>query len=341
MTDTIAIDARLGETQIENEAGEIAALVSTVEEEMRKSHDSRGAHPKAHGVVVGRFHVRDNLPPDLARGVFVPGRIYRAIIRFSSGLPSPDYKPGAFGMAIKLLEVDSAPILDDYGASTQDFVLITGPAFFLNDLSKYAAFVKAQANGDLLEVAKILGLPGGRNIAKMAKLCGDVLKEHYFSQLPYRLGVGDDAAAVKYSAFPVDAEGAQEEPTRFPPPLSENFLRDKLTRTLQEGEARFAFSVQRAATQDKVEDSMTEWSGPFDPVADIFIPSQDIQPLAEFGEALSFTPWHASETHRPLGAMNRARRAVYEKSARLRKESGHTVDLADPRVADAFGKAGL
>jgi hypothetical protein len=41
----------------------------------------------------------------------------------------------------------------------------------------------------------------------------------------------------------------------------------------------------------------------------------------EWGNKLSFSPWHALEEHRPLGGINRARRIVYPASSELRHEN--------------------
>jgi hypothetical protein len=38
-------------------------------------------------------------------------------------------------------------------------------------------------------------------------------------------------------------------------------------------------------------------------------------------EDMSFDPWHALAEHRPLGGINRARRAVYAASLKLRRSS--------------------
>jgi len=42
----------------------------------------------------------------------------------------------------------------------------------------------------------------------------------------------------------------------------------------------------------------------------------------QFCENLTYTPWHALPEHRPLGGINRVRRAVYESLAELR----HTLN---------------
>jgi len=77
-----------------------------------------------------------------------------------------------------------------------------------------------------------------------------------------------------------------------------------------------------------VEDSKGEWSeerAPFHKVATITIPQQKFSSPAqnEFGDNLSFTPWHALPDHRPLGRVNRVRRVVYEELSKLRHELNH------------------
>jgi hypothetical protein len=74
-----------------------------------------------------------------------------------------------------------------------------------------------------------------------------------------------------------------------------------------------------------VETSTIEWKeseAPFIKVATITIPKQTFATPErdQFGENLSFTPWHALPQHRPLGAVNRVRRVVYDTISGLRHE---------------------
>ena len=74
-----------------------------------------------------------------------------------------------------------------------------------------------------------------------------------------------------------------------------------------------------------IEDPGVEWSetlSPFRKVATIKIIQQEFDTPAqnEFGEHLSFTPWHALPEHRPLGGVNRARKVVYEAISKFRHE---------------------
>ncbi|MDQ2826562.1 MAG: catalase, partial [Actinomycetota bacterium] len=87
-----------------------------------------------------------------------------------------------------------------------------------------------------------------------------------------------------------------------------------------------------------VEDPTTRWSerrSPFRKVATIRIPSQDFTSEARksFAENLSFTPWHALAEHRPLGGINRVRRAVYDAVSEVRHQK-NGVPRHEPTADD-------
>ena len=65
-----------------------------------------------------------------------------------------------------------------------------------------------------------------------------------------------------------------------------------------------------------------ETRSPFRTVATLRIASQrfDTPERDDLGEDLDFTPWRCRPEHRPLGGLNRARRAVYATIAGLRHE---------------------
>src|SRR5450631_198497 len=107
-----APDAFLGERLYPNEealARRLAAVVDdTVRRQYRTGTARRDAHPKAHGCVKAEFHVDEKLEPRFAKGVFIPGKTYRAWVRFSNGNPDankPDTDGMERGMSIKLLGV--------------------------------------------------------------------------------------------------------------------------------------------------------------------------------------------------------------------------------------------
>ena len=147
----------------------------------------------------------------------------------------------------------------------------------------------------------------------------------YWSGSPYWLGQADGSVgqAVKYSAVPREAPSPLP---KDPEDLAANYLSEALAARLRDGEGSFEFKVQIQTDPVKmpVEDASVEWdeakSVPVT-VATLRIPSQRVKPLNELAsecESLSFNPWHALAAHRPMGGINRLRRAVYEASVRRR-----------------------
>ena len=72
-----------------------------------------------------------------------------------------------------------------------------------------------------------------------------------------------------------------------------------------------------------IEDTTVTWSeddAPFQTVARLTIAKQSFDSPAQkkFCENLSFTPWHATKEHRPLGSVNRTRKVVYEATSAAR-----------------------
>jgi hypothetical protein len=82
--------------------------------------------------------------------------------------------------------------------------------------------------------------------------------------------------------------------------------------------------LQKDAHRQPIEDASIEWKEsetPFIPVAKIRIPKQKFDSLAQlqFADILTFTPWHSVGEHRPLGNINRSRKALYYEMAKLRQ----------------------
>ena len=163
-----AIDAELGECLRENEAQltqRIAeAFAAMIQNGPRPA--VRGVHPRAHGCVHAEFRVKDDLPQALTQGVFQPGKIYQAYIRFSNGntdCTRPDGKGDARGMAIKLLDVPGEKILaEERDARTQDFILLNHPVFFADDPARYLTIFEQNAKPGLLAKLRVLTALGFR-----------------------------------------------------------------------------------------------------------------------------------------------------------------------------------
>jgi hypothetical protein len=99
----------------------------------------------------------------------------------------------------------------------------------------------------------------------------------------------------------------------------------------------FDFVVQFYVDDERtpIEDTSVPWkpqNAPFVMVAQLRIPSCDLDnpltnELSDKINQLSFSPWHTTEDHRPLGNVMRARRVAYQVSSELRGHSPEPTGL--------------
>ncbi|KAG0240873.1 catalase [Mortierella sp. GBAus27b] len=330
------IDETLGERLHPKEAEFATQIANAIEASIHRQVESGGediarrdVHAKATGILKAQFKIHENIPERFAKGVFIPGKTYDAILRFSNASEDPhesDTRQDGRGFAMKLLNVPGPKLLDtDKDAQTQDFVLINRPFFFASDPEKYVEVVSKNSSGSLLQKLTIpftLGLRGTLIVQKLASgRIANPFQVQYYSAVPYQLGVGEGRQAVKYSLKPVsdrrDPVPHQAEP---------DYLHQAIKTSLSEGEVQFKFLLQpRVSEKQDVEDSTTEWKeedAPFHEIATLTIPQQDAdsEELKKLGERLAFNPWHAIAEHRPLGSINRARKVVYERISRVRNQ---------------------
>jgi len=296
----------------------------------------RDVHPKAHGCLKAEFEVLNDLPKALSQGVFQPGRSYPAWVRFSNGNPDPDrpdIKGDARGMAIKLL---SSPVEADWQeaekATVQDFILISHPVFFVKAPETYVAVHRHLLSDGFWQKLAIpfdLGLQGSLIGFEMTrKTIANPLYTRYWSEVPFQLGKGPQRKAVKYSVRSCTAR------TNDAPEVEEpgvDYLREAMKTTLDQSASCMEFLVQlRANDKMSVENSMIEWEeelAPFTAVARIHFPEQTFDTEAQntFCENVAFNPWNSLPEHKPLGAMNRMRKVIYERTSRVRREMNSVV----------------
>lgn len=296
-----------------------------------------------------------------------PGRRYDAWVRFSNAatLVLPDDTldesgkrvPGSRGMAIKLLGVSGTPLIPPHGALTQDFLMVNHPVFAFANVEDYevlSTVLADPANNEnpknffAIQFAKqgAAAARAKRTLEIVGKIrAADVSSGafqpqprspvdcRYFSGAPFMFGSN---AVIKFSATPVDPN--LENPTETNDP---NYLRKALVQRLQVREGArsvvFQFQVQKRSITDlkveeDIEDACTEWPEakyPFVTVATLTIPPQefDTEERRLACENLFFTPWHGISELRPLGGINRMRKAVYEASSALRH---HPKEQAAP-----------
>lgn len=303
----------------------------------------RDVHAKAHGLIRATFRALPNLAPEYRYGVFrnPPADGYKAWIRFSSGDPAmkPDSSSDVHGMAVKLMGIPGPKLLPgEEQAETQDFVMISHYVFPARNIDEYGELLRYSLAGNTNAYFFAGGSPNPlkwrlRELVIAAKTLrrapSSVLNAQYFSASAYKLGPDHN---IKFSTRPCSK-------LPVPPGIGRSdpeFLRAVLKEQLKTAPACFDFLVQ-TQRRDKympVEDPSVEWSekdAPFVPVAKIEIPAQEFASPAQdiLAENLSFNAWHALPDHRPLGGLNRVRKAVYQQVSRYRR-CKNGIALAEP-----------
>ena len=310
----------------------IQTAVRIVDQHKEQTRYLRDAHAKAHGCVKAEVTVPQDLRNDLRQGVFAqPGQHWNAWIRLSNGNAYPQFDAihDARGMAIKLLDVPGTQLLPNATGSDgqplheQDFVMFSHANFFVSDVAEYRQNIAAQADGKqamaffpswdprtwqlrhlMIAKATLAGAPASPTLAT------------YYSVSPYKFG----SANAKFRVIPDPAScpaySVPAENTDLP-----NFLRTALFQQLSADRqpACFALQIQRqdARRYMPIEDTSIEWreaDAPFETVARIRVPAQDFDTPEQnlMCDNLSFNPWHGLEAHRPIGGINRLRKAVYQ-----------------------------
>jgi hypothetical protein len=297
----------------------------------------RGQHAKATGCARGVFTVRDDVPDELRHGVFhQPTRSFDAIVRFSNSSETidPDRHAAARGMAVKLLDVEGTPAIPDTDNRCQDFLTVNHPVFPFATPAEYVKLFDVRATplvGDLLAAAWFaLCHPG--HLTSVMEIAGKSAASPlltYWSGSPYWLGPPGTTGgrAVKYSLVPHFEKTA---PPGDPESKPHDYLSQALERYLRKRPAVFELRVQPQTdpVAMPVEDTSVEWdervSKPI-PLGTLTIGVQDLgspdgRAFAEECEAMTFSPWNALAEHRPMGGINRLRRAVYLASQARRGE---------------------
>lgn len=307
--------------------GIIEDAIRVVEQHRDNTRVLRDAHAKAHGCMKAEVTVSADIDSSLQRGVLSePGKTWQAWMRLSNGnaYPQFDRARDARGMAIKLLDVPGEKLSKSpQHASEQDFVMFNHPAFFVRDVAEYKSNFAAQADGKKAMAFFPSWNPSTweiRHLIIALKTLSPApetpVATTYNSIAPFKLGEHN----IKYRVIP-QPEACPDYQLPEQNQDLPNFLRNALYQqlSLDRVPACFALQVQRqnAEYYMPIEDPSVEWSeaiSPFETVATIKVPAQDFDSREQnlFCDNLSFNPWHALPEHRPIGGINRLRKAVYE-----------------------------
>jgi len=285
---------------------------------------TRGAHAKGHACVKAYFDINQDIDPQLQHGIFkTAGQRYKSWIRFSNGssnlVTSDDTKKDSRGMAIKVIGLANTPEL--IGSGTQDFLMHNSPAFFSTDLNDYNQLVESEDklkyfinglnpfNWRLREVSHV--------IDTLAPPPYSPVWTDYFSNTAYKLGPHN----IKFMTSSCTTAPSDINPNSTHP----DFLQTTLAEELVSNSACMQLSIQLqdASKLMPIEDVSVLWKetdSPFIPVATLTIIKQkfDSPEQQHYCENLSFSPWNTLPDHRPIGALNRVRKAVYQASSDYR-----------------------
>ncbi len=318
--------------------------VRSIQETTAKDYGTavRGIHAKGHAIVKGRLEVMSGTAPEVAQGLFASPGDHDVLLRFST-LPGDildDSVSVPRGLAIKVFDADGDRLPGSEGDTTQDFILVNGPAFAAPTPKAFLANLKMLAKTTDTSEGLKKGLSAAMQVVDAALETVGVesptiqtlggapnthpLGETYYTQVLLRHG---DYIA-KLSVAPVSPNLTELTGSKVETSGRPDALREDLGEVLIEQDSVWEVRAQLCTDLETmpIEDSSVVWDeeqSPFVPVARLTVPAQlgCQHGLSEQQEqAVSFSPWHGIAAHQPLGGVNRARKPTYEKSTEFRGE---------------------
>lgn len=303
----------------------------------------RSVHAKSHGLLRGELRVLP-VPPIYAQGVFAEPFSGPVLIRLSTspGDLLDDRVSTPRGFAMKLLGVPGERLPGSEGSTTQDFLLVNGPAFLAPTAKKFLGSLKLLASTtDKIPNLKLAFSAVARGAEKLLEAVGGesgtlkglgghpethILGETFFSQVPFLYG----PYMAKWSVAPISPELQALKDAPVDLKDKPDGLRAAVVDHFASQGAEWELRVQLCTDLEKmpIEDASVEWpqaESPFVAIARITVPPQpawDETRTAELDDGLAFSPWHGVAAHRPLGSINRVRRTAYQASADARSPRG-------------------
>ena len=212
---------------------------------------------------------------------------------------------------------------------SHDLLMTNYPVSHARDAHQFVEFAKATAGGSVSRLLGIVGLLRLFGLDETKRMLKNVMAarrrkvtsvatETYWSRGAMSWGPN---LAVRYLLRP--APGT--EPAPAVPKDDPSYLTNEATRRLLQGDVRLELCIQRYvdSASTPIEDTAVEWServSPPEPVAVLTIPGGDVSTVdalaqARIIDAMAFNPWNTTDEFRPLGNLNRARKAVYDAGA--------------------------
>ena len=335
------------EVRAEDEAETIQGLneqIRLIQETTAKDYGTavRGVHAKGHAIVKGKLDVIAGVAPELAQGLFSAPGSYDALLRFST-LPGDildDSVSVPRGLAVKLFDVPGDRLPGSEADTTQDFILVNGPAFASPTPKAFLANLKMLAKTTDVGEGLKKGLSAtmqtldaaletvGIQSPTIQTLGGapntHPLGETYYTQVPLRHG----GYIAKLSVAPVSTNLTELAGSKVDTSGRPDALREDIGQVLIEQDSVWELRVQLCTDLEKmpVEDTSIVWDekeSPYVAVARLTVPAQLgwERGLSEHQEqAIAYSPWHGLAAHQPIGGVNRARKPTYDRSVQFRGE---------------------
>ena len=262
-----------------------------------------------------------DLPADLRAGFAQPGQTYPATVRFSNAASAgqADGKKDFRGVALRV------EVSED---EQHDLLATNFPVSHARDARQFVVFAHAMAGGTLGRLLGIVRLVFTFGPWEILRMLANVLRgrgvpsslalETYWSR--GAMCWGEDQA-VRFLLRPAADAAAAPKPDKHDP----NYLERELVGRLKTGDVVFELCLQRYVDDRKtpIEDTSVQWTekvSPPIPVARLRLSKRDLTEAearidARAIEELAFNPWNTTDEFRPLGNLNRARKAVYDASA--------------------------
>jgi hypothetical protein len=330
-----------------DEAETIQALVDTLHALSEKTaadygHAVRSVHAKSHALLQGELQVLDNLPEELAQGLFARAATYPVVMRISTnpGDILADSVSTPRGMALKVSGVQGERLAGSEGRSTQDFVMANAPSFSAATPKEFLGMLKLLAKTtDKAEGAKkalsavmrgaekTIEAVGGESTA-IKNLGGEPathpLGESFYTMAPLLYG----PYYAKLSVAPISRDLCFLKDEQIHLRGRPDALREEINDFFATRGGTWEVRVQLATDPAKmpIEDAAAQWPedvSPYVPVARITIEAQPAWTAARavaVDDGMAFSPWNGLVEHRPLGGIMRSRKPAYEMSANFRSQ---------------------
>ncbi len=330
-----------GETVSPDEAERFkrfAEEITAIQSERAKKQGAapeRVMHAKQHLGAVGELVV--NATDSAQVGVFAEtGKKWPVYVRFSngSGLHQGDKDPDVRGFALKLVGVPGTKLIAGLEQElTQDFLFIDTPVLPFRNPDEFMIFVRAAKDGPIKLLPRLIaGFGFGRALGILkGSLTAEKVESFATHAFHTAAPIAFGSTAAKLALVPVTGV------TPAAPPSGRDYLRRDLTARLQQGTLSWSLRAQPFVDQNStpIEDTAVVWSAPWVELGTLRLPRQDPesprgQEISALVSQLSFDPWHATEEHRPLGAIMRARGATYGASVVGRNAAAEPKTVLSP-----------